>query len=377
MVNVNAVAKILGFSSLVCLVDAYAAPNVSAVQGTFQTGHMLTISGSSFGIKSDAVPLVWDDFEGGTSTQSIVGNSPKAESLDGDWVWDDYTNGVGPTYSNEVTLSNSGMSSKHHFSGGGFNNSLEIDYPLRETGDAVYFSFYYYYDRLNENWSRNHKPWVVYGNTGYYPSAYIGAGNPTESDGTFRNSVQDSDIDSRTLWGNISISDLAGEWIRHEFYLRQSSPNGNDGVWRHTAHRVTQPEIIIVEDENNYTTRATLDYWTQWHFGSYHSNNSTGSVADVYLDNIYFDSTRARVEIGNASSWDNCTIREIQVANAWSDTSITINVESSRLAGLSEVYVYVVDANGDANSAGYPISVSGEGTINAPPLPPTNLNISN
>ncbi len=372
----NTRTTILGFIGLFLLVEANAAPNVTAVQGTFQSGQMLTISGSGFGSKNQAAPLVWDDFEGGASGQSIAGNRPAAESLDGDWTWDDYTNGVGPRYSNELTMPNSAMSSKHHFSGDGYNNSLEIYHDVRETGDAVYFSFYYYYDRLNDIWSRNHKPWVVYGNTGYYPSAYIGAGNPTESDGTFRNSVQDSGIDADILWGNISISDLAGEWVRHEFYLQQSSPNGNDGVWQHTAHRVTQPEIITVEDEDNYKTRATSDYWEQWHFGSYHSTSSTGSIADVYLDNIYFDSTRARVEIGNASTWGNSTVRELQVANTWSDTSIRINIESSYLRNLSEVYVYVVDANGDVNSTGYPVSVSNDSNIQSPPRPPRNLSIT-
>lgn len=44
-----------------------AAPSVSSTSGTFSHGNSVTISGSSFGSKSTAAPVKYDDFDGGVA----------------------------------------------------------------------------------------------------------------------------------------------------------------------------------------------------------------------------------------------------------------------------------------------------------------------
>jgi len=92
----------------------------------------------------------------------------------------------------------------------------------------------------------------------------------------------------------------------------------------------------------------------------------------VYLDDIYFDNTRARVEIGNASTWNSCTRRELQVATAWSNTGVTFTVSPGVFNSGAQAYLYVVDAQGVANSQGFPITL-GEGA--AAPEPPQNVTV--
>jgi hypothetical protein len=47
---------------------SFAAPVVSGVSGTVAHGQNVTISGSGFGNKSSAAPLVWDNCSGTTIT---------------------------------------------------------------------------------------------------------------------------------------------------------------------------------------------------------------------------------------------------------------------------------------------------------------------
>ena len=46
---------------------ALGAPAISGVSGTLSSGQTVTISGSGFGTKPQAAPLLWDDFEQGTA----------------------------------------------------------------------------------------------------------------------------------------------------------------------------------------------------------------------------------------------------------------------------------------------------------------------
>jgi hypothetical protein len=72
-----------------------------------------------------------------------------------------------------------------------------------------------------------------------------------------------------------------------------------------------------------------------------------------YWDEIYIDSTQARVEVGNASTWSGCTQREIQIPSAWSSSSITITSNKGSFGSFSGKYLYVVDSSGNVNANGY------------------------
>ena len=341
-------------------------------------GQTITLRGSGFGSKSIPGPLVWDNFEGGSNGLLVFGNSPTVENMSGNWTWDDYTADTErPKYGDGRTRPNSTLSSKHGFTGDTYNNSLEIWHTAENTGDEIYFSFYYFYDKLSSNWSRNHKPWIVYGNTGYFPAAYDGWGNPTNGDGVFRNSVQDENGEpDETMWSDPNIDQIAGEWIRIEGFLKVSSPFNNNGAWKIWVHRpnASSPRISLEQSDSSYRTRSSSNYWEQWHFGTYHDNNTTNARADIYLDDIYFDITQARVEICDAPAWSGCTHHEIQIPAGWSDNSIDITVNQGSFSNGQDVFLYVVDSQGSANAQGYPVVLGGSSVTR--PNPPTDLQTS-
>ena len=256
---------------------------------------------------------------------------------------------------------NSALCSRHDFVvTSQYNCSLE--YYL--TTDTAYYSFWWKYDLQGTQFNRNTKPWIEYGTEGYFPLIYNGFGNPDYSDGGLRDSIQDDPMPSgSTEWGGTNLSSIENEWVRFEVWAVQSTPNVSDGTLRTWVHRpyAGSPSIVLDLDNSNRMMRTGSSQWTQWHFGSYIARDvdpyGGGGPVDVYTytDDIYFDVTRARVEVGNASTWAGCTQREIQRPTAWTGSSITITANKGSFSSFSGKYVYVVDSTG-VNSNGYAIN---------------------
>lgn len=327
--------------------------------GDFTHGNTFEITGTGFGTKATAEPLVYDDFESGTVNTGITGQAPVERAIGGSWNWESNTSDtLLPEYSNAVLRPNSTRSAHMRYEGNNYNNSLEVNHAMPNTGDAAYFTFWQYLDKTSVGWTRNWKPFVVYGSAGVYPSAYVGFGE-VGSDPAIRNAIQDTGVNEVTLWGDIDIDVIEGEWLRHEFYLVQSGAGVADGEWHHTIHRTSTPLITAAESEAAYETRGGSDYWQQWHFGSYLATDTNSAEASVYMDGIYFDSTQQRVELGNAATWAACTHREVQIAKAWTDTSITITANAGSFANSDTAYLYIVNADGTrVSESGISVEVS-------------------
>jgi len=343
---------------------AAGEPSISSVSGSVRHDETVTVSGSGFGAKpSAAAPRVWDNFEGGVDGEVIHGRKPIIGPN-----WDSYTsNGFLPLYSNASNRHNSALCSRHDFvSDGQYNCSLEY----HSAEGRAYFTFWWKYTRQQDYYNRNTKPWIVYGDSGWGPLAYIGFGNPDYGDGVVRNSVQDEGGGAApTIWGETQLDDIDGEWVRVEVYLEESTPNASNGTFQTWIHKPGGSPAAITFDcnsgEQSYMTRSSSNHWFQWHFGSYFSRDTLpsggGQVANGYicLDDFYFDVSRARVELGNASTWSACTHREIQIPTNWNSDSITITVNQGAFQPGQTVYLYVVDENGNVNENGYPVTIDG------------------
>ena len=68
----------------------------------------------------------------------------------------------------------------------------------------------------------------------------------------------------------------------------------------------------------------------------------TNPGADIYVDSVYFDTSWARVELGDAADYDSCTHREIQLVTAWSDTEVTFTIQQGSLPAGS-AWAFVID----------------------------------
>jgi hypothetical protein len=151
-----------------------------------------------------------------------------------------------------------------------------------------------------------------------------------------------------------------GMWQRIELYLKLGSPdiaNGKRGFW-YNKLRVSHPKI----DDNACMTlesTSTKPFIENVLLGNYVAHDPGGDYA-LYYDDVYVDTTQARVELCDTPTWPDGKIVahcEIQVPISWTDGSITFKPNLGTLSDKSELYVYVIDGSGDANVAGHPLCI--------------------
>jgi hypothetical protein len=361
-----------GWLALVCLIIFFsgvsfslAAPTITGPPSSILHNQNVTVTGVGFGVKSTPGPIVWDNFENGTAGSDIPGKAPIVENMAGAWTWAS-TGGDIPTYSKEVVRAGaSTQSSLHNYLEGLYGNAgLRIgNIPYMQTW---YISFWWYFDNINSVWSRNTKPFFIDGsNSSNEPHTYIGFGQVGNDPG-LRNNIGDSTSISgaQIAWGSTTIDSIEGEWVRIEAVLKQSSPNTANGEYHVWIHRPNSadPKIIYDLKKNPTATRAQNDFWNKLNISSY-SSRDNGATQRAFVDDFYFDSTPARVELGNSPSWNGCTKREIQIPSNWSDSAITFKVNQGSFLQKERVYLYVVDANGSISNNGQGVEFPINGTV--------------
>jgi len=362
---------------------AIAAPNLTSVVYDVESQQFF-ILGSLFGEKTQTSPVQWDNFEGGvdgaTVSSPVIGTS--------------WGNTGGTTYTSSVTRLNSNFSSRHDFvSGNNYNQALvKTGGPWR----SLYISFYYRtdYGSLSaylDDPCRNYKVVRFEGDSGT-KTGDQGIGVPivsyekrasSSSAGIFETALRaDYNVTagSGTFYGGnherTPIQWAHQEWHRVEFYMNVNTGEKEFFMWEDAVHNnpskssngwTVTYEPLMGSDNSSFNELT---------FGTYFSRDN-GASAITYMDDIYVDTTMARVELGNASTWAACTHREIQIASVWSDLSITSTVNAGNFKSGDTAYLYVVDVNGEVNDIGYPV-VIGEsgGAIIIPPPPVVPIIIS-
>jgi hypothetical protein len=164
------------------------------------------------------------------------------------------------------------------------------------------------------------------------------------------------------------IPDRPAGWHKMAVYYKKSSrPGAKDGkcqVWwdnRLVFDWATQFKDPRYNNPNAPAYPVSGDFETnngnlsgEWNIGNYFSSASNSTWAD--FDDIYLDHTLARVEVGNAGRYENCSIVETQIPVEWSDRSIEFKVNSGAFPSGSLAFLYVFDKEGRVNSVGYPIT---------------------
>ncbi len=331
---------------------ASGAPVVNSVTGVVQHKGVVTISGSAFGGKAVAAPYRWDDFDYGT-----VGSTLRSES-NGGWTLDASMVGDEPRYSTAQVRWPGAKSAYQNFTGGNYNSTISLThYPP----GPLYFSGWFYMT-VSGAASRNSKllqlragdldaiTWEC--RVDQYPINPSGQQYVADCNGQ----------ETKASWvigGNLHAD---GQWHRLEFYLSQGTVGVSDGVWS-----VWLDGRLVTELTGTFmTSNCPFDHFYLSHY--YASDQGTPQPqAQRWWDELYVDNTRARVEIGDASTWAACTHREIQVPSAWTASAITCTVNEGTFTAGQQAWLYVVDSSGTANAQGYPITFTGGGGGDNPP----------
>ena len=328
---------------------ALAGPSINGVTGVPAAGQPVTITGSGFGSKPQPQPVLWDDFEGGAIGKQIQ-NVPAAIGH-----WDTGNGSDKVTYTN--VKSHAGKMAAHH----DFMSSYNASLAKNMTFTRLYMDFWMVVDYVDIK-SRNFKPWRLYGENDTYQLDYLWMCN---ANGLGR--VQTGSLEQGS-WGGPQYTNH--KWMHFQLVYKESSPGQANGTVRHYID-----SQVAGLDQGAVLTEYVGAHFDQIRIGHYWDQPSDASCpanggARVYVDDVYIDTSWARVELGNAPTYAASTHREIQVTSAWADGSVSVSFNPGTFAAGSTAYLFVTDAN-NMTSPGIPVTISGV----VAPTPPSGVSV--
>ena len=320
------------------------------------SGQNIIISGTGFGATGPTVVL-FDDFETGSDGAAIT---TVPQSTVGSWQ------GVTPAdpYSNYSSTHRRSGNLSFHQDWSDYEGSRWLNADLNGT-TAAYVSFWLYLpigsdipgtNSAGANWkvfslgyadlNTDYTPTFL-SNTLPMPTAGAGTwGIQTWHDGTGRICDTSEEFAAPTAFEN-------GVWTRYEAYITANATNGVVQLWETNENQArTQTQFVT-----GNTVNTGEDTWNYAHFPAF-GRNDEGS--DTYYDDIYIATgtgARARVEIGNASTYAACTNLAVCTPTSWGASSITATVRTGSFT-TGTAYLYVTDSDGATNSTGYEITLS-------------------
>jgi hypothetical protein len=338
--------------------DATSGPQIISVPQNLSHGQSITISGSGFGTKATAAPLVWDTFEDGSvNTIGTIGNWQQIGY--GGSAFSGVSSSNGRLNSNYSALAN--FESYSYASFQGLNSVLSRDW------------FCQYWVRLDNDW--------IWGKGGSGTSDEFlsniklfrlwNPGNENENFAIALNNFNEATvamtegIESVPHYANMNYNDLTKQtWHLLQFEYRDSSTSnvadGSFKMWL-DSKQVLSYSGFVGRTNNNLKRPFLIGFFNSWGYGTAH----------LLIDDVYSDSSLARIEIGDNQNYSLCTHREIQVPTSWNTNSITFTVNHGSFANGTTAYLFVVDANGTA-SVGKNITI-GSGQTQPPTINVTTM----
>lgn len=331
---------ILAAALAICIAPA-SAQTVSGVSGTLQHGASLVITGSNFGTKPTASPLIFDDVEGG--------------SFDSRW-------------SSTTHMSPSGAESRHANSAGcGTVNFRGYESGGWFTGGSNNAGpwFCQYWFKLDDDWNWGSGTYGEMGaNLANIKIFRMWETGPADEDFV----IATEGWGGSCIWTveNVAAGNVGwfegdykqnwskGTWHLFQFEYKDSDVGQNNGVirmWRDGRLVLEKTNLLTRENYSAFKRPFILGFYNSWGDASTDDNH-------FYIDDAYIDTSWARVELGNASTYGACTHREVQLPTSWSTSQVAVTVNQGSFTGGQQAYLFVVNANGQA-SPGFPVTVSG------------------
>jgi len=371
-----AVIAILALTS--CISTALAQPSVGQVSGTVASGEVITIVGAGFGPKDRAAPILWEDFEGGNAGADLSTDPRWPSYLSASTYYNDGSFAInGPNYN--VTPYNGSLFVSNRVCGPDApaqqyaNDDFGTNNFFFAPTDTVYYSYmvrWDVYDVAADNYGI-----AKFGRTNAAPNRYNGTGllgvssmNPNSGGGLYALYTPD---ESQISLGYVA-NPPRSEWRRHELYKVNGTPGVANGTV--TVDMLRTSPVRQVDREGDIETRGAGQDFKQTNIilGTMVANVRNDGDIMISIDDVYIDNTRARVEIGDNSSFYACTYREIQIPEFWASGQISVVVNVGRLDPNSPAFLFVVDEAGRVSN-GFQVEINGEAQDPGPPGMPSEI----
>jgi hypothetical protein len=323
----------------------FAEPMIDSVSGSFTNSGTVTITGSNFGTKNPAKPLIWTDFENGIVSE--ISN---------------LSTGVLGKQTTSITTEGQALNSTYSVRGrpndGGTKRQVRL-YTQTVTEQRKFF--------ISVRRKYDHPNWwdgvTNYKFLRHWPACSNGYTNFVLT--VLNGSIKYTNEGTTSSTGTGASPSQPGIWVIEEYQGDHGSINIPDATFQYWRNGSLDIDV-------NFIGRSSEkpDLWRCFGVENYYTNNAPPPDAYVYFDDFYADTTWSRVMICDQPTFNSCTRREIQIPTEWSSGSIMFTVHQGSFPNLSSAYLYVMDANGIVNSDGYRICTD------CPPSPPTNVRVN-
>jgi len=335
---------------------------ITGITGDLDTGATVTISGSGFGAKAAAAPLMWDDLSHYTGL-SNYDECPAGG--DNPWPYDSvYT--PNPYYFTDV---DSVRVAGRPLYGATNDGALFGGYDYDLDDDSIFtFNYWIWFNQLPEIPAVGHVTKLV--------RCWSWEGVPYHGLNLFFDSTQ-----SQTYRYYDDGFIPAEEWMHFEVVVHNSSGMTTDmetttayydvygnGQKLHPTQPLPGDPANGGDASNLHRFGFDVRYDTDW------QDDTIFRWGDIHIDEGL-----SKVLITDASSyvWDNLTPThwEIQPVTSWTDTSIEVTVNGGSFSEGASVYVYVIDADGDISNAS-PVILGESGGGEIPFTAPSDLAVT-
>jgi len=363
-----------GWQGSYCQGEPPTGALVSSVSGEVNHGGSITVFGSGFESEGPEI-IMWDDFESGTLGDYLVGNPPAITHSGILYSMFNFEpeNGQVIVYDDEYSRYG--------------NKAAKLSWTDNEdTGFGCIGCGPF--QQLYMSWQRRHRP-ITNGEIVYNPPAFENhkmfrtwanadpSGRCMEhyasvgGESYWRLTTQAEGIGYETRSWPTPGANFAGTvdtWQRWEYHIKTNNPGVANGILKMWINNSTQEprcfystdfgEEIPCEDlemtacdggETGFATRVIIGQMTRYHLFD---------EVNAWFDDLYVATSPARIEIGNASTWAECTDKNVQPHLTWNENVIEVQVNTGAFQQGQTAYLYMIDSAGNVSNSGIGVEVT-------------------
>ena len=190
-----------------------------------------------------------------------------------------------------------------------------------------------------------------------------------------------------------SVTDAGLQWVNeNDTPLSVPDKNGHNAWWGHAVNPMSNWSKVEIAIKVSNGSDGYINIWEDGHqvmnyvgitdnYGGTHRTVAAGGYARMYgytsnwryFDDIYVDTTLARVVLADAPVLGQAKIVENQIPTAWSSSSIAAKVNLGKFTQGQTAYLFVVDGSGNVNATGLAVTAGG-GSVQLP-NPPSSFSV--
>ncbi len=316
--------------------------------GSLVHGQPFFLTGTGFGTKSPATPDKYDDFSGGATGETVTNGwtaTSNCTAQDGP-----HNNLDIPIYADDPVRGQSALAAQcrfHDLSGSShYTSASQIKFTLNTSAASFYLDAYMQLKNVTgTNETMQNFKWL----------AVLYNGNNSrllyqQNFGVDCNVVGDSSLlagsyDYRFPGAGGLLPQYVDTWIHIQMLGRMDSTrDANDGILKFWV------DHTLLLNLTNFRYRGSgwpegSGLFDAVEVGQYRTPSNETDECTTNWANVYFDTSWARLELGNDAVYDDCTIREIQKPLTWGTTALSFTVNKGALSA-GAVHLFVFDSTG-------------------------------